>query len=280
MYAGQGLPTWIVAALSGYSPQQVAQALKWAMNNLDPVMLQQYYKWAEYYRPALRRDLQGMVDAMGRKVEANKMRYHNGPMQTNTHSMGFWDEHMPSMPDAGAGAAGGGAGGKQGADIFGQITKGISNIAQTAGAVAGAYAQTRCAVDPMAPGCPGSNQRPPGPGQHNPYGNQASPWGYGGAPPPGGQRPGGGYQDHWAGARIPGDPGYADFDDRMPPMQPPQRQPPMRQPTRTTPATTTTRPVTTTTRNPFAGGSQGMSQNTKNMLMIGGLGVAALLLLR
>nr|NIV13396.1 hypothetical protein [Fodinibius sp.] len=65
-------------------------ALTWAYRNLPSDLLEEYYEWALWYRPAYNREIQDLVDRIGLRLEAEKMGFFQ-------NGMGQYLEQAPNM---------------------------------------------------------------------------------------------------------------------------------------------------------------------------------------
>lgn len=79
-----GVPLWLIQGLSNYSLQQQAIALIWARKNLPYHLLKHYYKWAMWYRPVFRREIQVLVDKIGKKLNSMEKRMESKSMRYRT----------------------------------------------------------------------------------------------------------------------------------------------------------------------------------------------------
>jgi len=129
------IPDWIVANLSNYSKQQQAVALTWAYRNLPYDLLEKYYQWALWYRPAFNREIQDLVDRIGYRLEVERMGFSqngmSGYIEQAPQNLGYFSPAQ--YPNYGIGAnrsayggnlnvgagAGGGEGGAQQLGQFG-----------------------------------------------------------------------------------------------------------------------------------------------------------------
>jgi hypothetical protein len=93
------VPHWLVQSYATFDSGQQRQALAWTMDNMSGLDLAEAYRFARYYRPAMRRDNQFIVDMMGERVRQEKEGgsmhgYANYAPAMSGYSMGAY---MPTM---------------------------------------------------------------------------------------------------------------------------------------------------------------------------------------
>lgn len=85
-------PHWLVQTYATFDSEQQKQALAWTMDNLNGQELANAYRFARYYRPAMNRQNQFIVDQIGRKV------------QQQSGGMAGYANYAPAMAGYGMGA--------------------------------------------------------------------------------------------------------------------------------------------------------------------------------
>lgn len=86
-------PHWLVQSYATFDSSQQNQALAWTYDNLDGEALKNAYRFARYYRPAMNRNNQFVVDQIGLKVQ-----------QQNGGSMAGYANYAPAMSGYSMGA--------------------------------------------------------------------------------------------------------------------------------------------------------------------------------
>lgn len=85
-------PHWLVQTYATFDSEQQKQALAWTMDNLNGQELANAYRFARYYRPAMNRQNQFVVDQIGLKV------------QQQSGGMAGYANYAPAMAGYGMGA--------------------------------------------------------------------------------------------------------------------------------------------------------------------------------
>lgn len=103
-------PHWLVQSYATFDSSQQNQALAWTYDNLDGEALKNAYRFARYYRPAMNRNNQFVVDQIGLKVQqqngGSMAGYANYAPAMSGYSMGAYMPTMGQMPwDAATDAA-------------------------------------------------------------------------------------------------------------------------------------------------------------------------------
>ncbi len=85
-------PHWLVQSYATFDSSQQNQALAWTYDNLNGEALKNAYRFARYYRPAMNRQNQFVVDQIGLKV------------QQQSGGMAGYANYAPAMAGYGMGA--------------------------------------------------------------------------------------------------------------------------------------------------------------------------------
>jgi hypothetical protein len=98
------VPHWLVQSYATFDSGQQRQALAWTMDNMSGLDLAEAYRFARYYRPAMNRDNQYLVDMMGWRVQQEKQGgsmagYANYAPAMSGYSMGAYMPTMGSQAD-------------------------------------------------------------------------------------------------------------------------------------------------------------------------------------
>lgn len=96
-------PHWLVQSYATFDSSQQNQALAWTYDNLNGEALKNAYRFARYYRPAMNRQNQFVVDQIGLKVQQQSggmAGYANYAPAMAGYGMGAY---MPTMGAAGDG---------------------------------------------------------------------------------------------------------------------------------------------------------------------------------